>query len=113
MNSMITLSLGIWLMELRNAISKNMPCRVISLNIAESENESVVIAKTCGCKNTNRRVTYVFVDQTHGLCMDKKDVIQAEIGACEKLSSYAIDESDKIAIRKEISELRMAMDLLT
>jgi hypothetical protein len=83
------------------------------MNIAQSENESVVIAKTCGCKNAGRRVTYAFVDQAHALCLDKKDIIQAEIVACEKLSKYAIEESDRKAVEKEISELRMALDLLT
>lgn len=83
------------------------------MNIAQSENESVVIAKTCGCENAGRKVTYVFVDQTHALCLDKKDIIEAEIEACERLSKYAIDESDKKAIEKEISELRMSLDLLT
>jgi hypothetical protein len=83
------------------------------MNIAQSENESVVIAKTCGCKNAGKKVTYAFVDQTHALCLDKKDVIQAEIVACEKLSRYVKEESDKKVIEKEISELRMALDLLT
>jgi len=83
------------------------------MNIAQRENESVVIAKTCGCENAGRKVTYVFVDQTHALCLDKKDIIEAEIEACERLSKYAIDESDKKAIEKEISELRMSLDLLT
>ncbi len=84
------------------------------MNIAQCENESVVvIAKTCGCKSAGRKVTYVFVDQTHALCLDKKDILQAEIEACEKLSKYAPDESDKKAIGKELSELRMSLDLLT
>ena len=84
------------------------------MNIAQSENEStVVIAKTCSCKNADRKVTYAFVDQTHALCLDKKDIIQAEITACEKLSKYVLEESDKTAIEKEIYGLRMALDLLT
>jgi hypothetical protein len=45
--------------------------------------------------------------------LDKKDIIQAEIAACEKLSKYARAESDKKVIEKEISELRMSLDLLT
>lgn len=84
------------------------------MNIAQSENESIVVnAKTCGCKSAGRKVTYAFVDQTHALCLDKKDIIQAEIEACEKLSKYALDESDKRAIEKELFELRMSLDLLT
>ena len=114
MNSTTTLNFGILSTALKDIFSENMPCRVNSMNIAQSENESVVvIAKTCGCKNADRRVAYAFVDQTHALCLDKKDILQAEIAACEKLSKYAVEESDKAAIEKEISGLRMALDLLT
>jgi hypothetical protein len=84
------------------------------MNIAQNENESIVIiAKTCGCRSAGGKVTYVFVDQTHALYLDKKDIIQAEIEACEKLSKYTLDESDKRTIEKELSELRMSLDLLT
>lgn len=83
-----------------------------TMNIVQSENESIVIiAKTCGCQNTGSKVTYTFVDQTHALCHDKKDVIQAEIEACERLLKYA-EGSDKKVIEKELAELRMALDLM-
>jgi hypothetical protein len=32
------------------------------MNIAQSENESIVVAKTCGCKSAGGKVTYAFVD---------------------------------------------------
>lgn len=83
------------------------------MNIAQSENESVVIiAKTCGSKNAGRKVTYALAEETDALCLDKKDIIQAEVEACEKLSKYIRDESDRKAIERELSELRMALDLL-
>lgn len=83
------------------------------MNIANKETEYSIVAKTCGCRDTGaRRVTYMFVNQTHALCMDKKDVIRAEIEACEKLAKYAADELDRVVIEREISELRMALDLL-
>ena len=72
----------------------------------------IVVAKTCSCKGAERKVTYIFVDQPHGLCLEKKDIIQAEIEACEKLAKYAIDEDDKIAVEKEIADHRMSLDLL-
>jgi hypothetical protein len=76
--------------------------------------QNLVTAKTCGCKDTGkRRVAYAFTEEFHSLCMDKKDVIQAEIEACEKLLKYASDDRDKVLIEKEIIELRMALDLLT
>jgi hypothetical protein len=83
------------------------------MNIGKSENECLVVAKTCGCKNTGKRVTYAFVNETHALCLDKKDIIHAEIEACQRLSRYAVEQTDKTAIEKELSELRMALDLLS
>lgn len=83
------------------------------MNIIQSKNESiVVIAKTCGCQNTGSKVTYAFVDQAHALCQDKKDIIQAEIEACERLLAY-VEESDRKVVEKEIADLRMALDLMT
>ncbi len=81
------------------------------MNIAETEVSSIIIAKTCGCKDT-RKVAYTFTDEYHSLCLDKKDVIMAEIDACERLLKYAQDETDRRAIEKEITELKMALDLM-
>jgi hypothetical protein len=47
------------------------------------------------------------------LCLDKKDLISAQLEACENLSKYANDEYDKLAVDREIRELRMALDLMT
>ena len=81
------------------------------MNISSQESD-LVTAKTCGCKD-RQRVTYNFSESFHSLCLDKKDIIEAEINGCEKLLKYAPDESDKAVIEKEIAELRMALDLLT
>ncbi len=72
--------------------------------------ESPVTAKTCGCQN-RQRVTYAFTEEFHSVCMDKKDIIQAEIEACEKLLKYS-SMSEKAVIEKEISELKTALDLM-
>jgi hypothetical protein len=45
------------------------------MNIAESEEPVIVVAKTCGCKEKGKRVTYSLVDAYHSLCLDKKDII--------------------------------------
>lgn len=81
------------------------------MNIAQTEVVSIAVAKTCGCKDS-KKIAYTFTDQYHSLCLDKKDVIMAEIDACERLLKYAQDESDKCAVEKEITELRMALDLM-
>jgi len=70
-----------------------------------------MVAKTCGCKDTERKVTYSFVDSYHSLCRDKKDIILSEIQACERLLKYTRDDNDKIILEKEIAELKLALDL--
>jgi hypothetical protein len=82
------------------------------MNIITEEYDSPVVAKTCGCKTNRRKVTYAFLSDSHSLCLDKKDLISAQLEACEKLSKYANDEYDKLALEREIRELRMALDLM-
>jgi hypothetical protein len=84
----------------------------ITMNVVYPQ-ENVVIAKTCGCKENNRnKVTYAFSEEFHSLCMDKKDIIQAEIEACERLLKYATSESERVVVEKEIADLRIALDLM-
>ena len=52
------------------------------------------------------------MDGFHSLCLDKKDIVLAEIGACETLLQASRDESDRKAVEKEIAELKMALDLM-
>jgi hypothetical protein len=41
------------------------------MNIDFAESPTLVIAKTCGCKESRIRVTYSLPNETHGLCLDK------------------------------------------
>jgi hypothetical protein len=82
------------------------------VNIAQTEADYDMVAKTCGCKDTKRKVTYSFVDSYHSLCSDKKDIILSEIQACERLLKYTRDENDKITVEKEVAELKLTLDLL-
>ena len=82
------------------------------MNIADTEVDYDIVAKTCGCKDTTRKVTYSFVDSYHGLCKDKKDIVLSEIQACERLNNNTRDEIDKSVIETEIVELKMTLDLL-
>ena len=81
------------------------------MNISSQEPD-LVTAKTCGCKK-NEQITYAFSESSHGLCLSKKDIIEAEINACERLSKYSANESERRAVDRETAELRMALDLLT
>jgi hypothetical protein len=81
------------------------------MNIAETEAPTVMVAKTCGY-GEKRMVRYSFSDSYHNLCVDKKDIISAELEACERLLRFTTDPDDKRAIESEIAELKMALDLM-
>jgi hypothetical protein len=81
------------------------------MNVTDTESPTI-LAKTCGCKEKYLKVTYFFIDTCHSLCLDKKDLIYAEIEACNRLSRYSRDEMDKKIIEKEIAELKMSLDLI-
>ena len=82
------------------------------MNIAYTETDYDMVAKTCGCKDRNRKVTYSFIDSFHSLCRDKKDIMLSEMQACERLLKYTRDENEKITVEKEVAELKLALDLL-
>ena len=76
------------------------------MNISEIEAPLKIVAKTCGCREKNRcRVTYQFIDSYPSLCLDKKDLILAQVEACERLLEYVVDEEDKNTIESEITEV--------
>ena len=86
------------------------------MNISEAESPYGIMAKTCGCEDKKRKVTYTFIDSYHSLCHDKKDIILGQIEACERLlkytEEYGRDEIDRQAIESEIDELKMVLDLI-
>jgi G3E family GTPase len=82
------------------------------MNIAYTESPTYVEAKTCGCREKGIKIAYSFVDTYHSLCLDKKDIIMAQIDACERLLINMTDKISDSAITKEIAELKMALDLL-
>ncbi len=82
------------------------------MNIITEEYDSPVMAKTCGCKSNKRKVTYSFLNESHSLCLDRKDLMMAQLEACDKLTKYATDEADRKAVEKEINELKMTLDLM-
>ena len=83
------------------------------MNIITEENDSPVMAKTCGCQSNKRKVTYSFLNESHSLCLDRKDLINAQLEACTKLINYATDDDDRNAVEKEINELKLTLDLMT
>jgi hypothetical protein len=91
--------------------------RIKTMNITEGETPFNIVAKTCGCNDNDndntKKVTYTFIDAYHGLCIDKKDIISAELQACERLlKDNSADEIDRRATEKEIAELKFSLYLL-
>ena len=83
-----------------------------TMNMSNTESPVIILAKTCGCKEKSMKVTYTFIDSYHSLCLDKKDIISAEIEACNRLLKYTRDERDNEVIEEEIAELKMSLDLI-
>ena len=82
------------------------------MNIAQIETLFEIEAKACGCKNNKRVISYRFIESTHGLCIDRREIIIAQIHACERLLKHTTkDNDDLLLIQREISELKLALDL--
>jgi hypothetical protein len=86
------------------------------MNIVSVDVSLFVAAKMCDCNQAHgrgRKVTYEFIDDYYSTCIDKRDVIIAQLQACEKLLNYSKDENDKSVIRTEMEELKMILDLIS
>ena len=81
------------------------------LNILESERPFLIEAKTCGYSK-KKSITYHFIESSHSLCLDKREIILAQIQACNRLLEYAKDESDREAINRELGELKLTLDMM-
>lgn len=82
------------------------------MNIGYTEEPFKVVAKTCGCKEKVRKITYSFINSYHNICIDKRDIISAELEACERLLKYTEDNADRETVEKEVAELKMTLDLM-
>ena len=82
------------------------------MSMIAAEVPSKLVAKTCVDQERDRKVTYAIVDNYDSLYIDKKDIISAQLEACNRLLKSAIDTTDKEIIEIEIDELRIALDLM-
>ena len=81
------------------------------MNIFGSERVLVLTAKTCGPASGTRKIVYLPGGSNHILCVDKREIILSQLHACQKLLPHAQD-LDRELVEKEISELKMALDLI-
>ena len=82
------------------------------MNIIESEIPYLVEARTCGCKERGKSVSYHFLESSHSLCLEKGELMLAQIQACERLLKYAKDQEEIHVLNEEIIRLRLALDLV-
>lgn len=73
----------------------------------------MVEAKTCGCKERGKSVSYHFIESLHSLCLDKGELILSQIGACERLLKYSKDEDETVILKDEITRLKLTLDLMS
>lgn len=81
------------------------------MNILEIEFPLKIEAKTTRY-NDKTNIIYSVAELQHNICIDKKEIIREQIKACETLSRYTTNKSDSLALEREISELKVALDIL-
>lgn len=81
------------------------------MNILEVEFPLKIEAKTTRY-NDKTNVIYSIAELQHNFCIDKKEILIEQIKACENLSRYNINKSDSLALEREISELKIALNIL-
>lgn len=69
-----------------------------------------LVAKTCG--RGNMRIAYQVLGSPDLQCVDKREILLAQLFACRKLLKYTADELEQALVRKEISEIGLALDLV-
>lgn len=82
------------------------------MNITESETPYLIEAKTCGCIESGKSVSYSVVESIHSLCLGKGELILAQIQACQRLLKYAKDEDEKNTLINEITKLNLVLDMI-
>jgi hypothetical protein len=82
------------------------------MNIIENEIPYLVEAKTCGCNEKGKSVSYHFIESSHVLCVDKSELMWSQIQACERLLKYSKDDSETRVLENEISKLKLGLDLM-
>ena len=81
------------------------------MSVTDLESSIQIDAKICGSVE-RRRIAYSIVDFHHSLYINRKDIILAQISACELLYKYTTDIFDKNVLKKEISDLKLMLDLI-
>ena len=81
------------------------------MNIVKTEQPFLIEAKSSGYYQ-KKSISYNFIESAHNLCLNKIEIISAQIQACERLLKFTKNETDMTVIEKEIVELKFALDLI-
>lgn len=81
------------------------------MNVLEIEFPLKIEAKTTRYHDKTN-IIYLIAGLQHNICIDKKEIIREQIKACENLSRYTTNKTDSLALEKEISQLKVALDIL-
>ena len=81
------------------------------MNVTDCETLIQIDAKIWGSEKS-RKIAYSIMDFYHSIYINKKDIILAQIQACELLCKYTTDEFDKNVLKKETLDLKLILDLI-
>ena len=81
------------------------------MNVTDLESSFQIDAKICGSMKS-RKIAYSIMDFHHSIYINKKDIIFAQITACEQLYKYTVGIFDSNVLKREISDLKFILDLL-
>ena len=79
------------------------------MNILESENQFIVEAKICGCSNNKKSISYHNIESTYNFCIENREIIFAQLQACEGLLKCTKDETEMLVIEREIVDLHLSL----
>jgi hypothetical protein len=71
------------------------------MNINKTETPFLVEAKSTGgnCRK-NRNITYHFIESAHTLCLNKEELRQAQLKACQRLLKLPYEKEDDRTLLK-------------
>lgn len=81
------------------------------MNILEIEFPLKIEAKTTRY-NDKTNIIYSIAELQHNICINKREIIREQIKAYENLFRYTTNKTDTLALQREISELKIALDIL-
>lgn len=82
------------------------------MNIIENEIPYLVEARTCGCNERGKSVSYRFIESSHALCMNKVELISGQIQACERLLKAAKEDGEIGLLGDEIFKLKLVLEII-